>query len=70
MTPEQIKRLRIYQLHLTQRQMAERLQVHRVTLARWESGQAAPTSKYLRQLQKWQQGRQTAEGGQNAPSNG
>ena len=47
MTPEQFTRLR-NGLGLTQAQAAERLGVHRVTVARWEAGMRAipePTAR-------------------------
>lgn len=40
MTPEQFKEIRA-NLGLSQQAMADRLKVHRVTVARWETGKRA-----------------------------
>ena len=38
MTPKTLQRIR-KKLHLTQEQLAEEIGVHRVTVARWETGE-------------------------------
>lgn len=48
-TPERIKKLR-EGLRLTQEEMAEKLGITRVTVARWETGAARPKGLYLRAL--------------------
>jgi DNA-binding transcriptional regulator YiaG len=46
MTAEEIKAIR-HALGLTQEQFADRLEVARSTIARWETGVRAPQSKYV-----------------------
>ena len=46
MTPEEIKAIR-QGLGLSQEKFAERVQVDRVTIVRWESGHQAPRGKYV-----------------------
>ncbi len=50
MSPKQIRKLR-GALGLTQRELAERIAGHRVSVARWETGASRPTGAYLKLLE-------------------
>lgn len=46
-----IKKRRI-QLHLTQEQLAEKLDIHRTTITKWETNKATPKTRMLLELSK------------------
>lgn len=42
-TAARIKQIRVEKLHLTQRELADKIQVDPITVSRWERGEVTPT---------------------------
>jgi len=49
MTPKEVVAIR-KALGITQEELADRIAAHRVSVARWETGQSVPTGAYLKAL--------------------